>query len=75
MQQTEFDVRCEWEESGVVTLAAFDCFKDNLLGVLRECSSGKELIEMGFDEDILASAALDADNCAPILKDGEYKNE
>ncbi len=48
-------------------VAAFESANRRGLGaILRECSSGKELIEMGFETDIDLIAQLDADSCAPL---------
>ena len=49
--------------------------KSDLLRVLRECSSGKELIAMGYEIDILMAAAEDADAVAPCLVNGAYRRE
>jgi len=55
---------------------AVDAFRGavpELLVRLKECSSGKELIAMGFEDDIPVIAEMDVDDCAPILKDGAYR--
>jgi 2-phosphosulfolactate phosphatase len=39
--------------------AVFDSFRSRLHDVLRACSSGKELIERGFDADVDLAAELD----------------
>jgi 2-phosphosulfolactate phosphatase len=52
---------------------AFLGAQEDLLGHLRECASGKELREKGFEEDIALLAELDVDGCAPIFKDGAYQ--
>lgn len=56
-------------------VALFREFKDNLATVLRSCSSGKELIERGFEKDVELAAALNASNCVPILKNNAYVKE
>ncbi|MDP8229202.1 MAG: 2-phosphosulfolactate phosphatase [Candidatus Electryoneaceae bacterium] len=53
-------------------LAVFDRFKDNLHQLLKQCTSGKELIDMGFEDDIATIAELDCDDCVPILKGSVY---
>jgi 2-phosphosulfolactate phosphatase len=45
-----------------------------LLEYLRQCGSGKELIEHGFSEDIRLASQLDASDSAPILVDGTFIN-
>ena len=39
---------------------------------LRSCSSGRELIEKGFEQDVMLAAALDASQSAPRLVDDAY---
>ena len=39
--------------------------KGNLVTVLQQCSSGKELVTMGYENDILMGAVEDADTVAP----------
>jgi 2-phosphosulfolactate phosphatase len=50
--------------------AAFATFQ----GTLRECASGRELIERGFAEDVALSAELNASSTVPMLQDGAYVN-
>jgi 2-phosphosulfolactate phosphatase len=56
-----------------VAVAAFRIAELNLCDVLKHCSSGKELIAMGFEGDIPPTAEMDVDDCVPILKDGAYR--
>ena len=53
-------------------LATFEAGRENLLTLLEQCSSGRELIERGFSADISAVAELNVDDVAPILRDGAY---
>ncbi|MCB0686072.1 MAG: 2-phosphosulfolactate phosphatase [Saprospiraceae bacterium] len=53
-------------ESG---LSTFDRIKDTLFENLKKCSSGKELIERGFHEDIELASQLNVSDNVPILKD------
>lgn len=53
--------------------AVFLRFRDNLAGCLRQCSSGKELLDRGFEPDVELAAALNQSDCAPILADGAYR--
>lgn len=39
---------------------------------LARCSSGKELIERGYQEDVFLAAQLDMSPSAPVLKDGAF---
>lgn len=53
-----------------VAVAAFEADRGRLLDALKACSSGKELIGMGFGDDIALIADMDADGVAPILSNG-----
>ncbi len=53
-------------------LAVFEMSKDNILQLLKQCCSGRELIQMGFEDDIAPTAELDCDDCAPMLRNGAY---
>jgi 2-phosphosulfolactate phosphatase len=53
-------------------VSAYRDLKAGLLTALRQCSSGKELIEMGFEGDIPPIAEVDVDQCVPVLRDGAY---
>jgi 2-phosphosulfolactate phosphatase len=57
-----------------VALAAFERSVGNLEKVLTDCSSGRELLERGFGEDIRLASALDESCCAPIFQNGAYAN-
>jgi len=52
--------------------AAFLSAKNSLAEKLRRCSSGKELIERGFDTDIEFATELNASKNVPHLNDGCY---
>ena len=54
-------------------VAAFRNVQATLPEVLRQCSSGKELIAMGSEDDIPLIAEVDVDECAPVLRDGAYE--
>lgn len=53
-------------------LAAFAAARDDLYAALSGCSSGKELIEQGYAEDVRLAAALNASPVAPLLTQGAY---
>jgi len=53
--------------------AAFLEAKAHLELWLRECSSGKELIARGFEEDVRISSELNISDCAPLLIDRAYQ--
>jgi 2-phosphosulfolactate phosphatase len=56
----------------LVALAAFHAVASNLDGALRQCSSGKELIERGFETDVELAAQLNVSECAPVLVNDAY---
>src|SRR5690606_34254721 len=51
----------------------FLAFQDQLESLLLECSSGKELIDKGFSEDVRLAAALNSSHSTPFLVDGAYR--
>lgn len=53
-------------------VAVFEAFKNDLLGYLKKCSSGKELIAAGFESDVELSAALNVSNCVPLFTHNAY---
>ena len=55
-----------------IAVAAYHGIRKNLPGYLDQCSSGKELISKGFQEDIAVIAELNADIAAPFLSEGKY---
>jgi 2-phosphosulfolactate phosphatase len=55
------------EAAGAV--AAFREARPRLEEYLRQCGSGKELIERGFAEDVSLASELDASDSAPLLID------
>jgi 2-phosphosulfolactate phosphatase len=57
-----------------VAVATFQAFQQDLLGYLKKCSSGKELIETGFEPDVELSAAFNISNCVPLFNDNAYLN-
>jgi len=53
-------------------VAAFEQAGCNLGVRLRECSSGRELVERGFQTDVETAAAIDASRSVPVLVDGRF---
>ena len=51
---------------------AFTALESKLTSVLRDCMSGRELVEAGYDKDIVVAAALDASEAVPALTEGAY---
>jgi Phosphosulfolactate phosphohydrolase and related enzymes len=56
----------------VSAVAAFQEVKPMLGEYLRQCSSGKELIERDFSEDVDLASQLDISNSVPILIDNAF---
>ncbi len=54
-------------------LAAFQKMKDRLPSILRECASGRELIERGRTQDVELAAAYNTSDYAPLLQDGAFR--
>ncbi|HEV8377646.1 MAG TPA: 2-phosphosulfolactate phosphatase [Tepidisphaeraceae bacterium] len=57
-----------------VAVAAWKCAAGGLLDCLRACSSGRELVERGFEEDVLLAGQSDVSASAPLLRDRGYIN-
>lgn len=55
-----------------VALAAWHAVRNNLSAFLESCSSGRELIERGFADDVRIAAELNVSNSVPMLCDGAY---
>jgi len=52
--------------------AAFRHSRDSLASLLKRCSSGKELIAMGFEGALSIISELDVSDSVPMLRDGAY---
>ncbi|MCK9877322.1 2-phosphosulfolactate phosphatase [Frankia sp. Ag45/Mut15] len=52
--------------------AAFDAAAPTLHDELREAASGRELLALGWDDDVAAAAALGADITVPLLRAGAF---
>ncbi len=53
-----------------LAIAAFEHLGVRCDSVLAACSSGKELIARGLEDDVALAAALDASDIAPLLREG-----
>src|SRR5215470_2716838 len=56
-----------------VALAAFRAVEAELDQALRQCSSGKELLEWGLAPDVMLAAQLNVSTCAPVLVNDAYR--
>lgn len=52
------------------SLAVFESSKESLLSDIKKCSSGKELIDRGFEKDIILACDFNASENVPVLEDG-----
>jgi 2-phosphosulfolactate phosphatase len=55
-----------------MAIAAFESFGKVCGPVIERSSSGKELIDRGFREDVALAAELDASTTAPIMQNGSF---
>jgi 2-phosphosulfolactate phosphatase len=56
------------------TAFVFDSAADRLMQFLPTCSSGRELIDRGFAEDVELAAALDSETVVPKLIESAFVN-
>jgi 2-phosphosulfolactate phosphatase len=52
--------------------AAFRHTEANVLEIILKCSSGKELVERGFEADVHLACEFNASSTAPLLLNGAY---
>jgi 2-phosphosulfolactate phosphatase len=57
-----------------LAIHAFRCYERDLHRALTECSSGKELIELGFASDVAIAAELNVSRSVPWLDGGAFVN-
>jgi 2-phosphosulfolactate phosphatase len=53
-------------------VAVFEAARSELAHCLTKCSSGRELMDMGYEADVACAAELDVSTTCPILHDGAY---
>lgn len=53
-------------------VAVFQKFESRLSEILNGCSSGRELIEKGYPEDVMYAAALNTSSVVPVLRDRHF---
>lgn len=53
-------------------VATYRSVQSNVLDSIRNCSSGKELIEKGFERDVELAAEINVSNCVPKLLNNAY---
>ncbi len=52
--------------------AAYRAIADDIPAALDQCASGRELIEIGFADDVRIAAQLDSSKAVPLLRDGAF---
>lgn len=57
-----------------IALTAYRYAQPNLKALLKQCGSGIELIEKGFEQDVDLAASLDVSDCIPTLIDRAYSS-
>ncbi len=65
-------MKSEKSPEALIAQAAFEAAKSNIFKLLSSCSSGKELIERGFVEDVKLAAKFNCSTAVPMLKSGGY---
>ena len=55
-------------------IAAYQGIRPSLEQLLKQCGSGKELIERGFEQDVDLASDIDVSDCIPVLVNGAYIN-
>ena len=56
----------------LAAIAVFESARSHLPDALRNCTSGKELIAWGFEDDVALAARLNSDDVAPRLREGAF---
>ena len=53
---------------------AFRAATPHLARAMEQCASGRELLGLGFADDVSLAAELDVSNVVPVLVDGEFRD-
>ncbi|MGD1855014.1 MAG: 2-phosphosulfolactate phosphatase [Leptolyngbyaceae cyanobacterium] len=56
-------------------VAIYQSVQSNVSDLIRNCSSGRELIEKGFDRDVELATEINISNCVPKLLNNAYIRE
>ena len=57
-----------------IAVTAYQNIRLSIVDMVKQCSSGKELIERGFEQDIDLALQINVSNSVPTLINGMYKN-
>jgi 2-phosphosulfolactate phosphatase len=76
-RQRQPTLRIEAEWQGVApeahaAAAAYRAIAHDILIALGQCASGRELIEIGFADDVRTAVQLDCSGVVPLLRDGAF---
>jgi 2-phosphosulfolactate phosphatase len=55
-------------------VAAYKAMRESIKDLMKQCGSGKELMQRGFERDVDLASELDVSDCVPTLVDGAYIN-
>jgi 2-phosphosulfolactate phosphatase len=56
-----------------IAVSAYEAARGQLLAVLEQCGSGREMIERAFGDDVRLASMLNSSEVAPVLVDGAYQ--
>ncbi len=68
-------VRAGWQDlapEAHAAAAAYRVIADDVPTALGHCASGRELIDIGFADDVRTAAQLDSGGAVPLLRDGAF---
>ena len=57
-----------------LAVSAYQSIRSSIVKLMKQCSSGKELIERGFERDVDLASQINVSNSIPTLINGAYKN-
>jgi 2-phosphosulfolactate phosphatase len=57
-----------------LAIEAYGGVQPSLKHLIKQCGSGQELIERGFEQDVDLASEVDVSRCIPVLLDGAYTN-
>ena len=57
-----------------LAVAAYRGVRQSLENLIKQCGSGQELIERGFEQDVELASDIDVSDCVPTLVNGAYVN-
>ncbi len=61
----------ELNDGALAAYRVYQHFAENLLGMLRQCSHGRRLVQIGQDCDLIQAASVDLLPILPVVKDGQ----